>query len=79
MKQTHVFLMALAIGSALSLSAQTNYTIQVNDSRPLAAALDALEIHDGITINYEDPPYRESECSDGDPHHGKRVYRGCHL
>lgn len=36
---------------------QTTNAINVTDSRPLAAALDALESKLNIAINYEDPPY----------------------
>jgi hypothetical protein len=37
--------------------AHTTKVIEVNEPRPLWAALDALEIAVGGAINYEDPPY----------------------
>lgn len=54
-------LLALLAMSLTALQAQTTKVINVTDSRPLWAALDALETAVGGAINYEDPPY-ESEA-----------------
>jgi hypothetical protein len=48
---------ALLALTLTALQAQTTRVIDVNQPRPLWAALDALEIAVGGAINYEDPPY----------------------
>lgn len=49
---------AAVLGIASALSGQTKVRISITDSRPLCAALDALERIVDRPINYEDPPYQ---------------------
>ena len=53
-----VFIVALL---ALVVSAQTADSIQIDDPRPLKAAIDKLENMLGIPINYEDPRFASAE------------------
>ncbi len=58
------FLAILTMTAATVLSAQ-NAAVDVTDSRPLSAAIDALEVVVGTSINYEDPPYEnEADLQD---------------
>jgi hypothetical protein len=54
-----VFAASLVLG-ALALSAQSTQAIDSTDPRPLAVAVNQLEIATHIPINYEDPPYENA-------------------
>ncbi len=66
---------------ALTLDAQVNKVIDVNEPRPLWRALDQLEIaNPGIAINYEDPPYESpAEVQDSATPQQQTAHPGFHL
>lgn len=54
------FLAIVTMTSAAAVLSAQNTVVDVTDSRPLSAAIDALEVVVGTSINYEDPPYENA-------------------
>lgn len=68
------------LATAAGLLGQEPITVSVEDYRPLAVALDALQARCGAAINYEDPPYQNAtDLEDVSTPQQRAQYPGYHL